>query len=356
LSFASVLGSHEWGYPAYVGLWYWVGDPGPGWAICANAAFAGFFPAAAFGLALVLGAARGTALLAGCLALLDPSTGVVASSLLKDSLAGFLAMGGLWALARIAREDTMIPSVVLVLLASALSLVRYVAFLALYLCTALAAVRLGFSARGRRRAASLGAVLAATWIAFGFLDAVPQVAGPGQAAVALAKPILGGVNTWSAGEGEGGVNTWSAGEGEGGADPTVLAWRKLLRERPVLALVKSAAHTLLAPYPWVAIHPGMTWRQFNELFYPGTLLWILCLPGMFVAAWRLCRRPDPAVWTVLGFLGAMLAAYTMFYGEWSTRQRVFALPAFFALAAIGWREIVRRWRRSGSRIEAASPE
>ena len=140
------------------------------------------------------------------------------------------------------------------------------------------------------------------------------------------------------------VYTLQAHEGDLAADETTIRWKNALAENPPLAMLKSVAHTLFAPYPWVAIHPGLNWSSFSELYYPGVLLWILCLPGIFRAIAHLIRHGGPAFWLVLLFLLSQLAAYTIWLGEWSTRQRVYALPAFFALAAMGAQDIFARWR------------
>ncbi|RMD66112.1 hypothetical protein D6833_01915, partial [Candidatus Parcubacteria bacterium] len=125
----------------------------------------------------------------------------------------------------------------------------------------------------------------------------------------------------------------------------VLQWKENLRNHPIISIAKSVCHTLFAPYPWAAIYPGLTWISCNELYYPGVLLWICCLPGILMGSAVIGRKRDPAGWLVLVFLAAMLSAYTLFFGEWSTRQRVFALPAFFALAGVGWPILCSRWLR-----------
>jgi len=58
------------------------------------------------------------------------------------------------------------------------------------------------------------------------------------------------------------------------------------------------------------------------------------------------RRRRPGGFFVILFLGALLVVYTIFHGEWSTRQRVFALPIFFSLAAIGWSSLFEWWQKS----------
>ena len=331
VSYSAVFGSREWLYPAFVGVWYWLTGPDAKRAIDANAVVAGFFPAAAFGIALALGAPRRVAVAAGLLALVDPSAGVNASWLLKDSLAAFLAMAALWAAAAWMRERRWVLPVLLGIGLGFLGIVRFVAFAALLAVV----IMVGLWRLRRREFASmigLGLAVAMALVGFDLLYHVPQLAF-----LPLPNPVGAG------------VTTLKAEQGDIGADEAVLRWKAALRTNPGLAMVKSVAHTLFAPYPWVAIHPGLTWRSFSELYYPGVLLWILCLPGIVVAIVAFLRRPNEAAGIVIGFLGLLLGVYIVFLGEWSTRQRVFALPAFFALASVGWHHAFARWKAGSGR-------
>ena len=341
LAYRSIIGSHEWLYAAYGGLWYWLADAPQAVVIASNALWAAFYPAAAFGIALALGASRKPALAAGALALVDPSSGVNASWLLKDTLAGFLAMAALWGLAGHLRDGGRRRLLIAALALGLLGGVRYVAFLGLIIAPSLIVAE-RFLRRDHLAAGGLLAVPAAAWLAFWLLSTAPHSspATPAwqNAASAVTSVVGAAVSTLG-----GGLATLGAQEGDAHADDTTLRWKKALSDDPALALVKSVAHTLFAPYPWVALHPGLTWHSFNELYYPGVVLWTICLPGIFVAVALGLRSREPAVWLVLLFLASQLAAYTIWQGEWSTRQRVFALPAFFALAALGWHRLIRRW-------------
>lgn len=140
----------------------------------------------------------------------------------------------------------------------------------------------------------------------------------------------------------GGVDVLHSKQGDASADESVLSWKRDLAEKPVYSVVRSAARTLFAPYPWVAISPGLNWFSLSELYYPGVVLWICCLPAIFAALVRGLMQRHLGFWLTAFFLSALLAAYTIWLGEWSTRQRVFALPAFFALAALGWTGLITR--------------
>lgn len=338
LPYSGVIGSADWLYTAYVGLWYKAVGPSREWAIYSNTAFAAFFPVAAFFLALLLSGRRRDAWWAGALTLLDPSAGVNASWLIKDSLVGFIAMAALWAGVDYIRKRRYSSLGILLITLGALGASRFVAFLTLLIALVpTVGVCLWLRHHGRvALALTTGAVGA--MVVSGCLYYFPQPP-VGKSAIrqawsvvsVVSRPALGGVDVFDAGK---------------NAENSVLGWRRELRQDPLHAMLRSVAHTLFAPYPWVAIYPGLTWHAFSELYYPGMLLWIACLPGIFAALVLAVRehRRDPAWWLVSGFLYGLVAVYTIFLGEFSTRQRVFVLPAFFALGAIGWAELTGRWR------------
>lgn len=330
LSYSYVYGARDWLYVGYVGVWYWVIGVQQDWVTYSNAALAAFFPAAAFGIALMLGASHRIAYAAALITLVDPSAGVNASWLLKDTLVGFLAMGALWSSLVWMRERRVEALALLVLCLALLGVSRFVAFLCLFGAMAVLAnwwlLRRDFRSSFRYLLAGGLAIVISSWLLY-LPNTIPRTLG---------SDVIQKVGD--------GVTALKAGQGDVAADNAVLEWRSRLAENPALALAESAAHTLFAPYPWVAIHPGLTWRSFSELYYPGVVLWILLLPGIIVATMALLIKPSEEGCFLLLFLAGLLAAYTLFLGEWSTRQRVFALPAFFALAAIGWGRLFERWR------------
>lgn len=333
LTYAWVVGSHEWLYAGYIALWYWLTEATQPLVIWSNALWAAFFPAAAFGIALSLGAGRRVALAASGLALLDPSAGVNASWLLKDTLAGFLAMAALWGLLAYLREGGKARIVIAALVLGGLGGVRFVAFLALVIGAVMVSVWLLFRDNRRKCGLAIAGIVFSAWLMNGLLAQVPHFSFTGGSAIT---PIL----VSPARVASDGIAVMRANPGDVTADDTVLSWKNALLENPVYAIVRSVAHTLFAPYPWVAISPELTWVSFSELYYPGVILWMLCLPGIFAALAGGIRQRDPVFWLLALFLAALLAAYSIWLGEWSTRQRVFALPAFFALAAMGWARLL----------------
>lgn len=334
LTYGGVIGSSEWLFAGYIALWYWLGDATQALAIFSNALWAAFFPAAAFGIAQFLGASRRVSLVAGGFAVLDPSAGVNAAWLLKDTLAGFLAMASLWALLAHLSEGGKARFAIAILALGGLGGVRFVGFLALVCAAVPISAWLLFNDKKRRsRGLAIVGIVFSAWLINGLVAKAPHFSMTG-GTLNIIRTLVTPFTTASQG-----VLILRSKRDEASTDDSVLAWKDALAENPVYAIIRSAVRTLFAPYPWVAISPGLNWVSFSELYYPGLVLWILCLPGIFAALVRGLRQHDPGFWLTALFLAALVAAYTIWLGEWSTRQRVFALPAFFALAAMGWSQL-----------------
>ncbi|MDR0563701.1 MAG: hypothetical protein LBG78_02030 [Azoarcus sp.] len=335
-SVAHVIGSTDYLYTYYIALWFWLTDVTDSVVIFSNAIWAGFFPVAAFGIALALGASRKVALAAGGLALIDPSAGAVAAWLLKDTLICFVAMSFVYMALRVIREGwKWVPW--LVFWAALLSIGRYGAFIG-GLCAS-GAIAVYFIGRRQAQSASMLAVymLAALFLSGIFFQSL--YSGNELNAESILASVEKNAHK---------ISIYSD-KVRMGTDDTRDGLISQLKAAPtadvLLVFVKSAVHTLFAPYPWVAIYPGLVGTP-SELYYPGVVLWVICLPGIFWAIWQGVRpaRFNPVFGWLLLFLFSQFMAYTLAFGEWSTRQRVFALPAFFALAAIGGSDLRNRWR------------
>lgn len=338
LSYSAVLGTHEWLYAAYLAVWAYITPNWPIWATYSNAVLAALFPAGAFGIARGLGSTTRVAALGGTVALIDPSAAVNGAWLLKDTLACWCVVIAIWAALAILRKPRF---KLVLLLGSALGILGAVRFMGL-MAVLLAILLLLPALLVRRRILTSSSLLAACLCGlclFGTLNTVP-VRSTGSflegTAVALNAIALGQVETLSASR--------KADMASSAVDDTVVDWYARLSESPLKALATAASRTLFAPYPWVIITQGLNFRSGVELYYLGVVLWIMCLPWIFWAIAQALRNPSfPAVFLGL-VLGACLGAYIVFMGEWSTRQRVFMLPVFFALAAIGWADLVQRLR------------
>lgn len=326
LSYGLVIGSHEWLYTAYIAIWYFLTGATQDVVIATNAIWAAFLPAAAAGIAFSLGATRPMALAAAGLVLIDPSTGVNAAWLLKDTLAAFLSMATLWALLGYMRDGGGRRLVFAAFALSVLGGVRFVGFMGLVIAAGIVCLWLILKNR-RLQALAILCTLLFAWSLQGVHSSVPHFFKSSVVVSAVGMPV----KTFSQG-----VGVLKSSDGDASADETVQGWKQSFVESPVYAISRSIARTLFAPYPWVAFYSGLNWKSFVELYYPGALLWIVCLPGVMATVLVGLRSRDPAFWLLLLFLGSQFAAYTIWLGEWSTRQRVFALPAFFAMAVFGW--------------------
>lgn len=144
------------------------------------------------------------------------------------------------------------------------------------------------------------------------------------------------------------------------ADPSTSEWLQLLKERPLFALVRSIVRTVFAPYPWVAIRDGMPGKSFYELFYPGVPLWCLGLPFLLYGVWRLRQgRATSEVLILTIWVSTSIVGYLVYYGEFSSRQRVHLMPVLWIFIAFGivefFRDVrTRRLNRQGSSLSAAT--
>jgi hypothetical protein len=332
LPYASVYGSAAWFYVAYLHFWYWAVGPNPYWAIYSNAALASFFPAATFGIATILGASKRIAGIAALITLIDPTTGVNASWMLKDTLVGFLTLSSVWSALNCIdklRLSSLIIFIVSLTLLSASRIIAYIGILAAIGCLCVYWIQ--------QKEFKL-------WLSFLLSVILVVVLSASlylypKSIFEYRKGILYALRIHNTQLFSGSKDTFVAKPGDSSADEAVLKWKTSVRENPLLAIGKSTAHTLFAPFPWVALHLGHNWRSFSELYYPGVILWIFCLPGIFFQIIQEVRKPRPVGLFVLIFWSAILIAYTIFYGEWSTRQRGFVLPVLFSMSAMGWYSI-----------------
>lgn len=280
LTYAWVIGSHEWLYPCYVALWYWLGDATSAIVIWSNALWAAFFPAAAFGIAYFIGAGRRTAIMAAGFAIIDPSAGVNASWLLKDTLAGFLAMSALWALLGYIKVGGKLRLVIAIITLSFLGGIRFAAFLGLAVSAGVVSILLIFQRGYLRKGLSVASVVLWVWLMQGVFALTPHVVSdslkPENSTISLlSRPTQVLFN---------GVEVLQATSGDA-VDDSVLTWTNSVADGLGYAAFRSIARTLFAPYPWAAISPGLTWNSYVELYYPGVILWLVALPGFLLLSW-----------------------------------------------------------------------
>jgi len=343
ITYTGVFGTYEWLYVAYAALWQFVANDWVNWTIWSHAALAGIFPAGAFLLSRFLGASPAGARLAALLVLLDPLTATNASWLLKDTLVGFLVVLALLGAARLRDRPHWSGAVLVGIALGLLGGGRFVA----YLATAIALLVLLASMLWTGWRASAKAVAAGLCLSLPILlvlHVFPVHINPSMAGKAVIQRI--GAQT----------QTLRAGKGDEGSDRVVIDWRERLTRDPLRAVATSISRTLFAPYPWAMAKGGLTGANHIELYYPGTILWIICLPLTVLGLLASVRRMAPESLWLIALLATLWLAYTVFLGEWSTRQRVFMIPVFFAFAALGFDTLLWRRARSATPEPSAVPD
>lgn len=329
ISYAGVLGSHEWIYTAYLASWRLVSENWLTWAMYSNAAFAAIFPAASYGIARQLDASGRVAVCAAIIALCDPSSSVNASWLLKDTLAGFVTVTAAWAAMCLIRKQSMSAAIIMILAVAVLGHVRFVAFIALLISAPFVFPTM-FGISYRRSAGYFGSAIIGATFLFGFLYTFPSSPKIVNIVHAIAAPLQGQQQTFAK------TNLDSS------ADNAVVEWKQQWKTDPIKAFFKATARTLLAPYPWLVVTPGLNFSDHYELYLLGMPVWIFCLPGLFWGLIICSRTPNRQYLFLAVMLICVWGAYTLFFGGWSTRQRIFMLPILFSFAAIGWCDLYDR--------------
>ncbi len=339
VGYGGVLGSSEWLYAFTLGLWGLAGPDGATGAWLWNAALVGAMAGVAVALAGQLGLSHRAGQWAAGLLVLEPGLAVNAAWTLKDPTATCLAMLSLVLVCKMLRRPAVWTVLGLGVTMGCLGGVRYVGLLCLSGALLLAVMHLVWRRQlSMRMALTLGLgtlVAAVTWVAVYCAPLSPDLPC---ARLAIVNPLAAQ------------AITLQAPAGQRGHDPTVEQWHEDLASQPVVSAIRAAARTLLAPYPWVVWHPGLSWDNHIELYLPGTALWMVLLPLALWGAAVMARRSveDTRALVVMAFLVLVAGAYLVFFGEWSTRQRLFLQPLLMVLAAVGIDSVAsRQGQRSG---------
>ncbi len=399
LPYGTVFGTRHFLYQVYVGVIYFFTGAGQFTVILSHAVLLAALTPAVYCVANSLFENRRLAALAASLTLIDPNFSVAGAFLMKDALAVFLATITLWATVLVVRDrgGRYYPVVILLITLLGLSVLRYHTVVAFWL----AAVLVMFLARGNARTKRLLVVLVLSFLGSAMLYYLPsslaqdspyslQVVAFWLAAVLVMFLARGNARTkrllvvlvlsflgsamlyylpsslaqdspYSLQQGvenilrdvgsvaranqstvQGGVETLEASSNvssESQDDPATEGWIQSLQQNPLLAITKTVAHTLFAPYPWVPLFHGLSYNNFVELLYPGVVMWIVGLPFLFVALWRLPVRESPELLLIMLWLLLIVSAYIVFQGEFSTRQRIFMMPLFWILIAFGVEQV-----------------
>jgi hypothetical protein len=376
IPYAGVFGSHEWIFSGLLGLWTLAGNSLAS-AIIANSILTGAFPAATYIITRELGGPPKVCHFAALLVALEPSIALNSAWLLKDTLATLLCMVVIISACQLCNKPTLKFASILAVSLGFLAAVKYVAFISF--CMVFCVLALYFVVKKPRAtaAAFVSASMAAVMI-WGVLYYVPfeqkltqpatvataplpPKATPAQveqvltaappakttppAAPSASKPtetasfsLTTTVTTTLKAQAttlQGQTTTLTATANEEGADGSVIGWRSYLHDQPVSALARAVVRTLLAPYPWVALTHGLAGNNQLELYMLAATTWVIALPGTLLGLIIMARRNLKTLMLV-ALLGIIAVAYIVFFGEWSTRQRVFMMPVMYSFSALGW--------------------
>ncbi|GFM66533.1 hypothetical protein PSCICJ_26510 [Pseudomonas cichorii] len=337
ISYTGVLGTHEWVYSAFLASWQFISNDWVNLATLANAIIAGALPAAAFMITRGLGGSVKVSHLGALLVAIDPSLAINSSWLIKDTLAAFLSAAVIISTCSLYKRPSIKLTIILALSLGMLAGIRYAAFIAFGVAFFGLIVVLAFKkSQARALAFSLASVLALTiWGGIYFSASVNEPLNENKPSLVQTPSQL---LLATSGLLQGQAQTLTADKGESGADKSVIEWRAYLQDSPVKAVLRSIVRTLFAPYPWTAITQEITGKNHIELYVFGTFFWVLTLPGLFIGM-IIASKQGIKAYVLFLFLAIMTAAYIIFFGEWSTRQRIFMEPLFFSFAAIGWHKI-----------------
>ncbi len=353
-----VMGTSHFAYQVYVAALYFLADVPPQGVILSHAALLGALPILAFGIAARLFTGRpGVPMLAALLVMLDLNFSVSAAWLLKDTLvtwATALAVLGSIDLVHGRARPAASAVIVTALIVLAVSRV-HVFYVLIFLIFSWSVLQ--WPRTGKRRMLPVVVIFMA-WAGAGASlisdftkpasDLVLQASTTPLSALKGFQHVMGAsfqaalVPPTLSTEGGGAFSEQRCAK-EGAVDGVVCDFQASLREAPFWTLTRSAARTLFAPYPWVAIHPGLTWESLTELYYPGTLLWISLLP-FFALGVALSPRGHGSG-LVLALATIICLIYIAVLGEFSTRQRQFLMPILVPFSAWGITRARQLWQR-----------
>jgi len=383
LPYGTVFGSRHFLYTIYIAIVYWLTGVSQSVVILSQVVLLAALGPIVYDLSHLLFKNERVSAIAAFLTLIDSNFAAVGAVLMKDSLVVFVMILTLWTTVMVIENvrQRYFPMIVLVASLSALSILRYHVLVALW-AAMLVVAALPRSSAPRKR---LVAVVAMSFVACAFLNQPdwPKY-GPGALFQTNLMTIRAGVITLRESAGSGPVDMKAAiekskdmaavsGSGrvtpdkprqrgelvsvgpagevitynreriretagntrENRSDFSTATWLQNLRDRPVSTVVKVIAHTLFAPYPWVLISHGLVHKNFIELLYPGTILWIIGLPFLFTGVWQIGWRGKPEIKLLMMLSVAVVGIYVVFYGEFSSRQRIFFMPLFWTFIAFG---------------------
>ncbi len=326
LSYSDVIGSYEWLYPFLLALHIYLGSQWQEWAMLTNLLLSSMMPAIVWLIAKEFGAPPVGRWLGAFAMALDPAVAVNSSWLLKDALATALMAFSILAYTQFYNNPRKRQLVILFVSLVGLSMVRFIGYVAL-VSSIMVVLFLGREIIKKRWLCS--AVLLSVFVAFPVCYFAPQFE---QSPVRVFDKTFSRIYAP--------VATIKANSTEKTFDPAVEAWSQRLESGLIQAALHSAVRTILAPYPWDLRPSRMTWVSHTELHALGSLLWFPVLPFVVMGFFIILKRRSFIDISIFLTIVLLVFAYTLTLGEWSTRQRAFMNPIFFAIFGLGVTKIV----------------
>lgn len=324
--YAKILKTYEWIYPALVGLHHYLGDYWKLWALATNLIFAGFFPAITWLFATHLKISDRSKIISTLLITIDPTTAVNASWLLKDSFATYLGTLAVLTCMYTLKRGNYSYYCLLTLLMMMLALTRFSGYLAILIAFVFIMLIQGRFIWNRRQCLIIG--LLSSLLLFGY-----SIEFPSQAKIYQPTTISKKLLTRLAGP----AVVLTEQDNVGHFDIKVSEWQQYFRANPILGLIRAIVRTLFAPYPWAILKQPITWTDNNsELYYYGSFLWLIFIPFIINGFIFIIKRNKPSHLFLFFVIAILTSEYIISYGEWSTRQRAFMNPVFFAIAGLGF--------------------
>ncbi len=146
-----------------------------------------------------------------------------------------------------------------------------------------------------------------------------------------------------------------------GQNTPVESWKREMEESPQQAWINAVSRSLFNPNPnWLRDSRGGPAAPFisvpeETLIYPGMSVFISMTPFFMlgVVLWRRTARPWPDMVLLLLLFFLIAFSYAVFFGSFSGRQRIQALPIYYLLSMHGLLMSPEFGRAVGRRIRAA---
>ena len=337
-SMAYTLGSVHTLYQMYIGLIYYVSEPNPQVVIISHASMLAVLPLLCFLISFNYFSNINISLITSMLVLFDSNFIVNSIWLLKDTLATLLlTMSFLILLKVIECKERINFSLVgngvgLTILLHLLSSARFHASIAFWIIIFIIAILKFY-----RKENSGGVYLLVIMLVSFYASGLVKLPINNFSNLQTYKEAMYGNIISSGGSIKAVINNATSSTEKipnSSSDSAVSSFYMRLKSSPGKALTEVVTRTLFAPYPWGIVTDGYKGRA-TELYWIGTILWVLNLPFILIGLIKFCKKSSFEQMAPFFISLLVICAYLITYGEFSTRQRQFLVPIFWVWAAYG---------------------